>query len=162
MVSIKTLLDENKISRLNELEKQRYLNFLVNSYKDNLSHAIYITTQFPRWSIISGYYAMHDISKLLLAKEFNIKIEREVHATTVKLLKEIIKNNEISKLIEEGYDEFLSLASDLNEARKERTKTQYYTGSQYMKAEFEKRAKNFIKSVVEPYIEKIQQLLNEK
>ena len=97
MVKIETLLKENKISKINELELNRYVNFFNNSYQDNLNHCKANIESFPRWSIISGYYAMHDITKLLLAKRFRIKIEMEVHATTIKVLSELIRNKELLK-----------------------------------------------------------------
>lgn len=159
MVKIEILFQEGKISRISEIELERYINFFENSYKDNLEHSEANVEKFPRWSIISGYYAMHDITKLLLAKKYRIKIEFEVHATTIKVLREFIKNKEILKLIEEGYKEFLTLAQDLDEAKKERIKTQYYTGTQYMHEEYKKRAKDFYEKTVLKYLEKINELL---
>ncbi len=129
MVKINTLLKEGKISIINELELNRYINFFENSYLDNLEHSRKIKEEFPRWSIISGYYAIHDITKLLLIKKFRIKVEFEVHATTIRLLQELIKNKELTELIEKGYKEFLTLANNLEEAKKERVKVQYYTGT---------------------------------
>jgi len=38
MVKIETLANEGKVSKIRELELERYLNFFENSYKDNLSH----------------------------------------------------------------------------------------------------------------------------
>lgn len=162
MVRIETLIDEGKVSKINELELGRYTNFFGNSYKDNLEHCRQNAENFPRWSIISGYYAMHDITKLLLAGKFRLKIEREVHATTIKVLRELIKNREITSLIERGYKEFASLAGDLAEAKKERTKAQYYTGTPFMKEEFRKRSKEFLINIVEPYIERISRLVGDE
>ncbi len=159
MVKIDTLIKEGKASKIKELELQRYINFFENSYKDNLEHSGYVKEPFPRWSIISGYYAMHDITKLILAKKFRLKIELEVHATTIKALKELIHNERLLELIEKGYEEFLFLANDLAEAKKERVKTQYFTGTEYMKEEYRKRAEEFLKNIVEPYIEKVKRLL---
>lgn len=159
MVKIEILLKEGKISKINELELHRYINFFESSYKDNLEHSKSNISLFPRWSIISGYYAMHDITKLLLAKRFRIKIELEVHATTIKVLDELIKNKEILTLIKEGYKEFLSLANDLVEAKKDRVKVQYYTGTEFMKEEYKKRSNEFLKNIVEPYLIKINRLL---
>ena len=138
---------------------ERYLNFFENSYKDNLEHSKANLINFPRWSIISGYYAMHDITKLLLTKKFRIKVEFEIHATTIKALRELIKNKEILSLIEKGYKELLTLAQDLDEAKKERIKAQYYTGTQLMRKEYEKRAEEFHKTVFLKYLEKIKELL---
>jgi len=159
MVRIETLLNEGKISKISELELERFVNFFENSYKDNLEHSKANLTEFPRWAIISGYYAMHDIAKLLLAKKFRIKVEFEVHATTIKVLGELIKNKEIISLIEKGYREFLSLANDLYEAKKDRVKAQYYTGTEFMREEYLKRAKEFYDIVVLKYLEKIEELL---
>ena len=159
MVKIETLLNEGKISKISELEIKRYVNFFENSYKDNLEHSKANLDKFPRWAIISGYYAMHDITKLLLAKKFRIKIEFEVHATTIKVLRELIKNEDILSLIEKGYKEFLSLANDLAEARDERVKVQYYTGTEFMHEEYLKRANEFCETVVLRYLEKIKGLL---
>lgn len=62
---------------------------------------------------------MHDITKLLIAKKFRLKIELEVHATTIKVLRELVKDKEVTKLIEKGYREFISLANDLAEAKRQ-------------------------------------------
>lgn len=159
MVKIEVLLKEGKISKINELELERYTNFFEKSYNDNLEHSKSNILLFPRWSIISGYYAMHDITKLLLAKKFRIKVELEVHTTTIKALNELIKNKEILSLIKEGYKEFLSLANDLAEAKKDRVKVQYYTGTDFMKEQYNKRANEFLKEIVEPYLKKIKELL---
>jgi len=159
MVKIETLISEGKVSKIKELELPRYTNFFENSYKDNLEHSKSIKESFPRWSIISGYYAMHDITKLLLAKKFRLKIELEVHATTIKVLNELIHDKQLLEMIESGYREFLFLANDLAEGKKERVKTQYFTGTDYMKEEYRKRAEEFLKNIVEPYIEKIRRLL---
>ena len=159
MVKLETLLREGKISKISELELDRYANFFESAYKDNLEHSKANLAKFPRWAIISGYYSMHDITKLLLAKKFRIKIEFEVHATTIKVLKELIRNKEILNLIETGYNEFLKLAQDLYEAKKERIKAQYYTGTKFMHEEYKRRAKEFHKCVVLKYLENIRELL---
>ncbi len=159
MVKIEILIKECKVSKIRELEKERYINFFLHSYVDNLEHCKKVLNQFPRWSIISGYYAMHDITKLLLAKIFALKIDLEVHSTTIKVLRELIRNKEIIRLLQEGHDEFISLANDLAEAKKERVKTQYYTGTEYMKKEYQKMAKSFLEETVEPYLSKMNKLL---
>ena len=159
MVKIDILLKEGKISKISEFELNRYINFFENSYKDNLEHSKANLKNFSRWSVISGYYAMHDITKLLFAKHFRIKIEFEVHATTIKVLRELIKSKEILSLIEKGYKEFLSLANDLAEAKEERVKVQYYTGTEFMHEEYLKRAEEFNKTIVLIYLEKIKKLL---
>ena len=161
MVSIETLMREGKVNRIKELELERYINFFENSYKDNLEHCKANLATFPRWSIISGYYAMHDITKLLIAKKFRLKIELEVHATTIKVLRQLIKDKEIIELIEKGHKKFISLANDLAEAKKERTKSQYYTGTKFMKEQFQNLSKEFLSAAVNPYIERINKILAE-
>ncbi len=159
MVKIETLLNEGKISKIGELELNRYVNFFENSYKDNLEHCKANINTFPRWAIISGYYAMHDITKLLLAKKFRVKKDFEVHSTTIKVLKELIKSKEILNLMEEGYKEFLNLADELAEAKDERVKAQYYTGTEFLHKEYLKKANDFYENVVLKYSAKIEELL---
>lgn len=159
MVKIELLLNEGKISRINELELNRYVNFFENSYRDNLEHCKSNLDKFPRWAIISGYYSMHDITKLLLAKNFRIKIDFEIHSTTIKVLRELIKDKRITSLIEKGYKEFLTLANDLDEAKKERVKVQHYTGTKFMHREYLNRSEEFYNSVVIAYLKNIRRLL---
>ena len=159
MVRIETLLEEGKLVKIKELELGRYINFFESSYKDNLEHSNHVKGAFPRWSIISGYYSMHDITKLLLAKKFSLKVEMEVHATTIKALEDLVRNKAILALMESGYREFLFLANDLAQAKSQRVKVQYFTGTDFMKGEYMKRAEDFLKTTVNPYIEKLIKLL---
>lgn len=159
MVKIDVLIKEKKISKINELELERYVNFFESSVRDNLEHSKFNLEKFPRWAIISGYYAMHDITKLFLAKRFRLKVDLEVHSTTIKVLKELIDNKEILNLIEKGYKEFVTLANDLAEAKKDRVKVQYYTGTPFMREEYSRRAKLFYDSIVLVYLDKMRGLL---
>lgn len=161
MVKIEILFKEGKISRISEFEINRYTNFFESSYKDNLEHSKFNLDTFPRWSIISGYYAMHDIRKLLIAKRLNIKVNFEVHSKTIKILREMIKDKDLGVLLTKGYREFLRLANDLEEAKDERTRVQYYTGTKFLKEEYNKRAKWFYEEIVLVYIEKIKKLFGE-
>lgn len=146
-------------SKINETELSRYTNFFDNTSKENLSHCKFVLKNFPRWSIISGYYAMHDATKLLLAKKFMIKIDFNVHKTTLAILKELIKDQEIRKLLKIGYDGFIEMANDLSEAKSERTKAQYYTGSEFMKERYQEKARQFLEKVVIPYLNKMTEML---
>jgi hypothetical protein len=159
MVLIETLFRENKISRISELELNRYLNFFENSYKDNLNHSKENLIKFPRWSIISGYYAMHDIAKLFIAKKFRIKIEKEVHSTTIKVLRILSKRKDLPRLLEIGYKEFKSLITELEIAKKERIKVQYYTGTNYLEKVYRDRAKHFLESIVVKFTVKMERLI---
>ena len=113
MNKLDCLLKKKTISRLIEDEKSRYLNFFSKSYRENFEHCKFNLKKFPRWSIISGYYAMHDITKLLLADKFSIKIEFNVHQTTIDVLSECLKDKEIINLLNSAYNEFLKLLNDL-------------------------------------------------
>jgi hypothetical protein len=117
MDKIDSLFKSGKISRIVETERERYLNFFSNSYGENLEHSQFIIDRFPRWSIISGYYAMHDITKLFLADKFNIKIDFNVHQITIDVLNELINDKGIIEMLNIGYNEFIKLLNDLADAR---------------------------------------------
>ncbi|HIH31444.1 TPA: hypothetical protein HA235_01930 [Candidatus Woesearchaeota archaeon] len=159
MVKIDVLFEQGMISKISELEKTRYINFFTSSYKDNLQHSKYVMSKYPRWSIISGYYAIHDLTKLLLAKNFGIKVDLKVHTTTIIVLKDLVKNKQLINLLDKGHKEFLSLANDLADAKRERVKAQYYTGSEFMHRQYLSRAKEFHESIVLPYIERMKPLI---
>ncbi|MEK6926805.1 MAG: hypothetical protein AABX11_00075 [Nanoarchaeota archaeon] len=147
------------ISHINEEEINRYSSFFSNSFKENLAHSKANISNFPRWSIISGYYAMHDITKLFLVKKLNIKIDFNVHKTTIEILKEIKTDKELLKLLKTGYSEFILLLNDLTKAKKERTKMQYYTGSDFMRNKYKEKSPQFLEKIVIPYLNKINSLL---
>ncbi len=155
-------MQEGKVRRIGELELDRYLNFFEHSSQDNFNHSQAVMEAFPRWSIISGYYAMHDRTKLFIAKQFRLKIEMEVHSTTIKVLQEVLQDKELLNLMEKGYEEFITMANDLAEAKKERVKSQYYTGTTFMEQEYRKRAQAFLSEIVQPFLAKLNFLLGEK
>ena len=161
-MNIDNYVKNNTISIIVETELPRYINFFENSYKENIQHAEFVKINFPRWSIISGYYAMHDITKLFLVKEFKIKIDLKVHKTAIHLLKEIVKDKELLQLLEAGYEEFIKIANDLAEAKEERMKAQYYTGTEFMKEKYKLEASAFLTKTVAQYIEKIKKLMEKK
>ena len=162
MKKINYLFKTKKISRIIETERERYLNFFSNSYKENLEHCRYVLEKYPRWSIISGYYAMHDIAKLFLADKFSIKVEFNVHQVTIEVLKELIKDKQIVVMLNLGYNELIRLLNDLAAARKQRTNAQYYTGTEFMHEKYRKDAEIFLNKTVIPFIEKIRMLKDEK
>jgi hypothetical protein len=156
---LKELFLKRKISRIGELEIERYINFFQNSYKDDLAHANENVDKFPRWSIISGYYAMHDMAKLFIAKKFRIKILKEVHSTTIKVMRIVGERKDLVRLLEIGYKEFKELIEGLEVAKRERVKVQYYTGTPYLESLYKKRAKEFLENVVKPFIQKMERLI---
>jgi hypothetical protein len=157
-MNINYLSKTKKISKIIETERERYLNFFSNSYKENLEHCKYNLEKYPRWSIISGYYSIHDLAKLFLADKFNIKVELNVHQTTIDIIKELIKDKQVINMLNLGYAEFIKLLNDLATAKKQRTKAQYYTGTKFMKEKYKEEAKIFLNNTVIPFIEKIKSI----
>lgn len=102
---------------------------------------------------------MHDIAKLFIAKKFRIKIEKEVHSTTIKVLRILSKRKDLPKLLEIGYKEFKDLILELEIAKKERIKAQYYTGTAYLENVYRERAKHFLKNIVEKFLIKMEKLI---
>ena len=155
------LFRKGNISRIEETEKERYLNFFSHSYKENLEHCRFVLVKYPRWSIISGYYAMHDIAKLFLADKFSIKVNLPVHEAVIILFKELIKDKELAQMLNLGYDELMKLMNDLVKAKKKRTSMQYYTGTKFMKERYGKEAKKFLETKASPFVERIRSLRND-
>ncbi len=158
---VQKLFEEAKISRIRETELERYLGFFENSYKDNLDHCEYVMDSYPRWGIISGYYAMHDITKLYIAKDYRIKIEADVHRTAIEVLNVILTDDEVVALFESGYQEYRNMAGELDSAKRERAKAQYYTGTPFSSTEFKRKSRKFHDEKVVPYIEKINVLIGD-
>jgi hypothetical protein len=158
-MKIDTLYQEKRIGRIPELELQRYVNFFSESSKDNLDHSAAVIASFPRWSIISGYYAMHDRTKLFFAKRYRLKMERKVHETAILTLRALMKDKALSIILNKGYREFLSLANDLEEAKAERVKAQYYTGTEYLRELYRRRSQEFHNTIVLPYLERIDEAI---
>jgi hypothetical protein len=158
MKKIDYLFKTDKISRIFETERKRYLDFFSNSYRENLEHCKFSLEKFPRWSIISGYYAMHDLAKLFIADKFNIKINFNVHQTAIDAFGELIKDKEMTEMLNLGYKELIRLLNDLSFAKKQRTKAQYYTGTTFMHQKYKEEARIFLDKTVIPFIEKIKDL----
>jgi uncharacterized protein (UPF0332 family) len=158
MVKIDTLFKKKRISRIKDIERERYINFLKSSYTNDFNHCKKNLKYFPRWSIISGYYSMHNITKLFLAEKFNLKFDSKVHSTTIIVLEKLIENKKIPQLLEKAYKEFLNLSNDLNEAKENRVNVQYHTGTFYSNKRYFSKAEEFFKQV-KVYLNKIQKLL---
>ena len=156
---IEEFLRKEVIKKIVETEIPRYTNFFTSSYKENLEYCKTVLKTFPRWSIISGYYAMHDVTKLFLAKKFQIKIDAKVHKTVIRIMEEITNDDQLLKLLKIGYKEFTKMAADLTEARNKRQKAQYYTGSEFMKEKYKEEAETFLNNVITHYLNKINSML---
>lgn len=154
-------------------EKGNYLIFHKNSFQEDLKHTEKNILEFPKWSIISGYYCMHNITKLFLAEKFNIKISSpEIHAKTIAALEYFVKNNELkSELIEllrEAKNIYYSaerlkertLPALLKRGKQERGRAQYYSEDYTEKTKINSRkASYFLETIVLPYLKLIEELM---
>jgi len=163
------------IQKLSITERETWILFHQLAYKDDLETANLFLIKKPRWSIISGYYAMHNIAKLYLGKIHGIKVSGEsVHTETVDALRSVLSESpEKERVIEllstaEEFSEIVTYRHKapsilLNLGRKERRKTQYYNPD-FAKEEFSisyaKTASYFLDSVVSPFIKIMEALAN--
>lgn len=166
------LLKLKAIARLNETEKENYLKFFESTYKDNLSASSDNLNLHPRWSIIAGYYAMHDIAKLFLAKKYNIKIVERVHFATIISLSNFIEENkneillalDLLKKAKEIFDVNIigvkpeDLVYFLKKGRREREKAQYYSSKTDL-SKISENAHHFLNDLVNPFIKLFEKLL---
>ena len=157
-------LSEGIIRRLPETEKQDYVRFFEHTYQDNLKAAEDNLKTHPRWAIIAGYYAMHDLAKLFLAEQFSLKIgEERVHLATITALKQVLKEEDakakLLELLENAENIFsVNISRYLAKGKKERGKVQYYN----FKTDFERIKDNslaFLNEIVKPFIKIIEGLM---
>ncbi len=148
------------IRRLPEVEKKRYLEFHERIWKEDYEVGKSLIKISPRWAIVAGYYAMHNLSKFFLARSFGIKISGKfVHAATVEALKKFLKNKNVIKKLEKAikFVPIEKLPEFLEIGRRERTKSQYYAGMLVKISS--KKAEEFFKEIVEPFVKCIEELL---
>src|SRR3989339_1878393 len=78
---------------LPQTERTNYLEFHKFSYLEDIQHAEANMLNYPRWSIISGYYAMHDLTKYFLALHYNVKITSpDIHYKAILILENKVKD----------------------------------------------------------------------
>lgn len=151
------------IRDLTPAEAAQYLEFLRFAYKDDLSTSSELLIKHPRWSIISGYYAMHNISKIYLAKEFNLKFSKpHIHSAVIQALRELGNKEEILELIlsaKKEYKSIINLHLTLLQAKDEREKTQYYISEQKNPKVNPQRAAYFLENLCKPYIIIMEKLI---
>lgn len=154
------------IKKVSFIEKKDIKLFLEYTFKDNQYTSKNIINDHPRWSIISGYYAMHDISKLFLLEEYDIQFTKpSVHDAVIKALKKLIQKKDIIHLIEDADKEFKKIQKldyFLSKGKEHREKTQYYTMLSFDEKQIQEIAEEFNANIVEPYIKLIKRLLEEK
>ncbi len=148
LTSFKNLVEEGVIKNLPEIEKTKYVTFYLNLFNEDIELCKKLINTSSRWSIICGYYAMHNIAKAVLAKLFNIKISGKfVHQATIIALKRF--KDEINKIIG-GKCNIDELLDYLEIAKNKRASSQYYRKNI---GEYEKNeAYDFLKTIVEPFI----------
>ena len=165
MINLDYYRKEGGVKDLVPNEKEQYISFLNVTYEDNLKASEFLLIKFPRWCIISGYYAMHDISKLYLARRYGLKFSQpKVHAAVIQALRELVKKEDIIKLMEkaeEEYDEIISLHLALIRGRDEREKSQYYTSSSITPEVAVQKASYFLEKLVKPYIKIIRKMVKD-
>lgn len=161
------------VSVLQKTEKARYIEFHKDAYFDDLKVADNLYIISPRWTIIAGYYAMHDVSKLYLAKQHDLKItERGVHLAVIVTLKHVLLDQEVKEKAiflltkaKETYDIFSTPIKEkiipvlLSKGKDEREKSQYYSEN-YEKLVLRK-SMEFQEKIVKPYIELMESMLKD-
>ena len=170
-------MEAEEYTILADIEKPTYIYFYTWAYKDDLELAQHVLEKSPRWSIIIGYYAMHDISKLYLGKVHNKKVSGEnVHAKTIRVLKGCIeeeqtKNKIIGELekAREKYELFAEgdeavIIDILKQAKEERSKHQYYQdrfSDSVFSDKVKEEAKGFLDEIAKPFIQFMEGLMKE-
>ncbi|PIN70725.1 hypothetical protein COV93_00305 [Candidatus Woesearchaeota archaeon CG11_big_fil_rev_8_21_14_0_20_43_8] len=158
--------------KLTTEERERWIKFHHEAYKEDIEISEKLLLDSPRWSVISAYYAMHDISKLYLGKIHNLKISGDkVHAKTLFFISKYVKLNskKIIPLLEEAKKEYDAIASSniwiisrlLSKGRDERTKTQYYNAAKTDRSKIEhlQTAQYFIDNFMKPYMKILEGML---
>jgi len=159
-LNYKDFVNLGVIRKMGELEKKDYISFYDNAWKDDLEVSESLVNKSPKWSIISGYYAMHDVVKLFLAKNYGVKKSGKfVHAATIEALKYFLKKQKPVELIEKAFNKVSFLPEFLEFGRKERSKAQYY--SLKRKKTSVKEAKEFLEDIVKPFIKTIKRLMKD-
>ncbi len=158
---------------LPQTERDNYLEFHLLAYKEDLKHAEESALKYPRWSIISGYYAMHDPTKYFLALKLNIKVSSpEIHQKTIEALEHFINDpglkEKLISLLREAKNAYFNVERlkervvplMLKQAKKERGKSQYYTEDYTKEKKVNpQKAIYFLDNFVKSYVELMEQLV---
>lgn len=153
-------------------EKEIYVRWHDFAYQDDLASAELLVAGHPRNAIVLGYYSMHNIAKKYLGDVFSIKIPQDdTHSATIKALKEKIEKEatrkraiELMKQAQEEFDIFSKpspelLPALLRHGRSERTAQSYYhSPHQAGKAAESEKARQFIDTIVKPFIKIMKEL----
>lgn len=166
-------MDEQSWTTLSPEERKNYVAFHKTAYLDDIENAEAVLLEHPRWSVISGYYAMHDITKLFLAEQFAVKIgSPDIHEKAIEALRQSIQDaktkDKLLHLLKEAKEVYFNierlrekvLPELLRQGKRERGKSQYYT-EDYSEAKIitSQKAAYFLDTFVKPYIKIIEGLL---
>lgn len=163
--------NEGVITSIEKSEKVRYVEFHKNAYMDDLKVADKIFTTSPRWTIVAGYYAMHDVTKLYLAKQHDIKIKgRGVHLAAIIALRNVLSDRNVKEKAitlltqaQEVYDMFSTPVKEkiipnlLSKGKEEREKSQYY--SEDCERLALTKSRGFLQNIVRPFIELMEKMI---
>ena len=153
------LVKEGIIKNLPEVEKQKYIQFHEKLFNEDYQLCKQLVNKYPRWSIIAGYYAMHDLAKLFLAKLFNLKVSgRNVHLAAIEALKRF--KFELAEVLNKATSSIQvnDLIDMLNTGRIQRSTSQYYKTK--LKRYNSNDAKDFLNNFVDPFIKAIKTIEN--
>ena len=153
-------------------EAPRWIAFHEQAYKEDRAMADKVLLEAPRWSIIMAYYAMHNVTKLYLAKVHNLKVSgQDIHAKTLFFISRYVQQDakKIIPLLKQAKEEYDAITSSsvwvipqlLAKGRDERAKTQYYDTikSQKSRIELMQAAQYFLDNFMEPYLTIMEGLL---
>lgn len=160
---------EGTIKQLSASEEKDYIDFHLSAYKEDIEVAEKLSLISPRWTIVAGYYAMHDITKLYLAEQHNLKLsQRGVHAAAIVALRKVLEDKKVKskaiKLLEQAEDIYKIYGSRaqaipviLSRSKREREKAQYYSAP--VTAIELKKAIDFLERIVKPYLILFEKLI---
>lgn len=148
-------------------DKKDFENWHSNRYKKDLKLSEEIKEKDENWSIIIGYYAMHNITKLFLAKN-NVYLQGgdHIHDKCIEELEKISRKDEkylkdkleLLKQAKETTEKLLEKPKEwpgiLNYAKTERTTANYYKKREITEAE------EFLNIIVKPYINTIEKMIS--
>lgn len=147
--------------------KERYVNWHKNNALIDLKDAENIISISPKWSIIAGYYAIHNATKYYLGNVHNKEIKQPgAHKDAFLLLKKALMTqpayNEVNVLIKKAEEEYeILIGADAEsiyrqyERGKNQRENQQYYQTNFLKVE---DAKDFLENTVKPFLKIILEL----
>lgn len=143
-------------------DKEDYLNWHKLRFEKDFKLAKELQEKDKNWSIIIGYYSMHNITKYFLAtKNIFLRDKHNIHEKCIEELEQLCMTNlqtlkdtlYLLKKAKEQYDNFFEpkeLPLVLRAAKNERSKANYYSERKI------NEAKIYLDEYVAPYLETIK------